>query len=162
MKIESLWKFTFDPAGAKRVLLNYRSNIGQYNETRGDFIEGEIRWPLQRDLEVIPLVDAAAPFLRLSGNAQVTISYNVYSAPADALDVTARCNVLDSLIAITATGKKPLNIQISGYTAHYWQFAACVIADHDPWRDMESATARIVKSYQLICTGLSKIAGVPA
>lgn len=142
--IQSLWKFTFDPSGTPLVLLNY-----------GDMLEGEVRFPLKRGVEVVQITAGAAPFIRPSGNSSVTISFEVF--PTGATDAAARTAVLDSILAINATGKKPLKIEAQGVTSKYWQFANCYIPEHDPARVIESARPRYSKVYTLICTGLSAI-----
>ena len=143
MKTASQWKLTFDPSGSALVICDF-----------GDWIEGELRFPLERGVEVEPLIDAEAPFLRLSGNAVVRTQIDVYEDKTS--DASARAAVLDSLISVESLGKKPLRIQIYGRTDQYWQFAEAVISSHNPGRHMESLAARLVKSYSIIATGLSK------
>lgn len=144
-KVSSNWKFTFDPAGVSPVvLLAY-----------GDLTEGEVRFPYRRSLEVIDITEGAAPFLRLNGNAAVTIEFERYTIETD--DKTARQAIMDSLLAIDALGKKPLRVEISGITDRYWQFANAVIHIHEPSRWLESARARVCKRYTITATGLAEV-----
>lgn len=143
--ILSNWKLTFDPAGTPLVLLAY-----------GDAIEGELRFPLKRGLEVVPLADAPAPFLRATGNSVVTIEFDVF--PYLATDALARAAVMQSLITADALAKKPLKVEVSGVTDKYWLFSTSYLSDHNPGRRLQSARARLVKSYTLTCTGLSEVA----
>ncbi|MEI6178550.1 MAG: hypothetical protein WCS43_16790 [Verrucomicrobiota bacterium] len=155
MKIKSFWKLTFDPAGTPLVVLGF-----------GDYVEGTLRFPMQRGMEVVTLTNSAAPYLRMTGNTQIVIALNIYTAAPTVSGVTdaniaAAITALDSLIAIDATGKKPLNIQLQGYTSYYWQFANAAISNHDPGAYLESLRAPLVKSYSITCTGLSKKSGTP-
>ena len=144
MKIESNWRITFDPGGTPLVLLAY-----------GDEIEGEPRYPLGRGLEVVALLDAAAPFLRPTGNSSVTLTLDIYKPAAS--DAAARAEVLDSLIAIDLLGRKPLKLEVLGITDRYWQFANCFIATFDPGRSPEGMPNTAVKTYTLTCTGFSRV-----
>ena len=75
MPILSNWKLTFDPAGTPRVLLDFGQKMVQ-----------ELRWPVRRGLEVVDIAEAAAPFLRVTGNAVVALSFEVFADEAtDAL-----------------------------------------------------------------------------
>jgi hypothetical protein len=154
MKISSLWKLTYDPAGTPIVLLDF-----------AEWIEEELRFPLQRGVEAIPLVDAAAPFLRSTGNASVQISVAksriVAGYSAISADTAAREAELDALIALAATTKKPLQIQISGFTDHYWRFASCVLGGMEVTRMLDAPVARILTTYSLTCAGLAKYNGTP-
>ena len=169
MKTESLWKFTFDPAGAALVLCDYRRTVSGA-VVRGDLVEGELRLPLARSWEVVPLLDSAAPFLRLGKNSVVTFKLDVFQDVTASLtvgantygpDIAARVAMLDSLVSVDATIKKPLNIQLSGYPEHYWQFAACGITQFEPERILDCPKFRLLKSYSLTCCGFSKVTGVP-
>lgn len=144
MKLTSNWRVTFDPSGTPLVLLAY-----------GDEIEGEPRWPLGRGLEVVPLVDAAAPFLRPSGNGAVILRIDIYKP--ETTDALARAAVLDSLIAIDLLGRKPLKIEVYGVTDRYWLFANCFIHHFDPAVYLDGVPDSHVKSYQLTCTGFSRV-----
>jgi hypothetical protein len=154
MKTSSLWKLTFDPTGTPLVLLDY-----------GDWMEGELVFPLQRGVEIVPLIDAVAPFIRSTGNAVVTINVrkirSVAAYDAIAADNAAREAVLDDLIAVAAATKKILQIQLYNFTDHYWRFANCVISGMETGRLIESPLARVHQSFTLTCTGLAKSNGTP-
>lgn len=143
-KVTSNWKITFDPAGSARVLLDF-----------GDKIEGEPVWSLKKGVQTTPLDDAVAPFLRAAGNAVVTFTIKVFTD--EALDATARQRIMESLISISALVKKPLRIQVDTITDRYWQFANCCISDHTPSREIESAKARLYKTYSITATGLVQV-----
>ncbi len=144
MKLASNWKITFDPAGAATVLLAF-----------GDDIEGEPRFPLGRGLEIVTLPGAAAPFLRPTGNSSVRLQINVYTSKTT--DALARAAVLDSLIAIDATTRKPTKIEVAGLSTSYWIFAESYIQEHTPARELDAPEAGLVKSYTIVATGLSKV-----
>ena len=144
MKIESNWRITFDPGGTPLVLLAY-----------GDEIEGEPRYPLGRGLEVVALVDAAAPFLRPTGNSAINLKLDIYKPAAS--DAAARAEVLDSLIAVNVLGRKPLKIEVLGITDRYWLFANCYIPTYEPGRSPEGPPNIHLKSYSLTCTGFSRV-----
>ena len=154
MKVASIYKLTFDPASTALVLLDY-----------GDYLEEEIKWPLQRGVEVIPLVDSAAPFLRSTGNAFVTLNLARYQTVAAysaiAADLAARETTLDKLISIAAATQKILRVQLQGFTDHYWEFAACVISGLETTRYLEAPVARVFSNVSLTCAGLSKKNGTP-
>ena len=144
MKIASNWRVTFDPSGTPLVLLAY-----------GDEIEGEPRWPLGRGLEVVPIVDGAAPFLRPTGNSSVNLRIDIYKP--ETTDALARAAVLDSLIAINLLGRKPLKIEVYGVTDRYWLFANCYIPNFDPAIYLYNVPDSHIKTYQLVCTGFSRV-----
>jgi len=169
VKTESLWRLTFDPAGTPQIFCNYRRVVSGVN-VRGDWVEGELRIPLQRGVEVVDLVDSLAPFLRLLGNDKYVFTLDVWEDKTANLvvgsntygpDIAARVAMMDFLIAMSATGRKPLNVEITGYVDHYWQFASCVISAAETARVLETSKFRILRSYSMICTGLSKKTGVP-
>lgn len=143
MKVSSNWKLTFDPAGVPRVLLNY-----------GDQMEGELRFPLRKSLEVVSLAEAAAPFLRLGAEAVVSFSFTVYSTAAS--DLLARRECLESLVAIAPLVRKPLRVEIAG-TGTYWQFSNCAIAEHETGRELHGSLAKLIKTYQITATGLERV-----
>lgn len=145
MKIESNWKLTFDPNGAALVLLQYR-----------DLVDTELAWSLKKPLQVTQLDEASAPFLRHAGNAVVNLSFRVFTDQA--VDMTARRNILDSLIEVTATTKKPLRVSVLGITevtGTYWEFAHSYITEHSPLRDPESDG--LTRSYSITATGLVRV-----
>lgn len=140
----SNWQFRFDPTGANIALLEY-----------GDLMDAEPKFPLRRNLEIVPLVGADAPFMRLSGNAVVSVTYSIY--PDESGDGAARKRVLRSLSLITALGRKPLRISVAGVTDLYWQFAACVVEAHSSGRKIHAAKSRLELTYTLTCTGLAEV-----
>lgn len=143
-KISSNWKLTFDPAGVPLVLLDY-----------GDWIEGELRFPLRRGLEVVNLADSANPFLRPTGNAVITIAFDRYRD--ETLDTTARRAVMESLVAILPLARKPMFVEVSGIVDRYWRFESCFITEHNPGRWLDAPVARRIQSYSLTCTGFTQV-----
>jgi hypothetical protein len=143
--IASNWKFTFDPAGTPRVLLDY-----------GQKIMAEPAYTLDQTLEVVPLVDAAAPFLRLGKNAVVSFQLEIVTDLST--DALARAAVMASIIAAQTAARKPLRIEAYGVTATYWQFANAVIKQHVPRRHMEAPVARTITTWSITATGLTATA----
>ena len=142
--IVSNWKFTYDPLGTPLVLLDY-----------GALLADEIVWSIQRGMEVVQLVDSAAPFLRASGNSVVSISFKV--SQEESADSTARTKMLDSIIAVDALIKKPLKVQAYGVIATtYWTFANAYITGHEATPDRDAAASALYKSYTITATGLGK------
>ena len=142
--IASLWKLTYDPAGTPRVLLAYT-----------DFTDGELQWSLENGLDVVPLVDSATPFLRITRNAVVTLSLSIYRD--ETLDIDARKQVMESLIAIPLLTKKPLRVEISGVVDRYWQFANAAITSHTPSRYMDPVSPNWLAGYSITATGLTQV-----
>ena len=142
MLVQSKWKLTLDPAGTPKVLLNF-----------GDKIDQELTFPLKLGLEVVDLVDSQDPFLRPSGNNKVEMSWTVYSD--EDTDVESRVAVMNSLIAVMAYTRKPLRIEIDGFTDGYWQFANAFVNEFEPSRHLQSPKARAAKIYNATCTGLT-------
>lgn len=145
MNAASNWKITFDPDGVPRLLLAY-----------GDEIDAELSWSLRKGLEVVNLVDSDAPFLRPSGNNVIAVAFRVYTD--ETVDKTGRQKVMESLIAIDPLGRKPLKIEVNGITDRYWKATNSFITEHTPYRLMEGASARIVKSYSITATKLVQVA----
>ncbi len=141
--ISSCYKLTYDPAGTPVVLLDY-----------GDRIEAEPELLLAKTVEVIPLVDAAAPFLRVARNAVVT--FTVGRALDAATDKDARAAVLSALVMAQAANKKPLRVELLGYSDRYWQFANATITAHRIKRYLETPKARWVQSLDIVATGLTQ------
>ena len=146
--ISSCYKLTYDPAAAATVLLAY-----------GDRIEAEPEFGLEKSVETIALVDSAAPFLRVGKNA--VVSFSITRAIDAASDKEARAAVLDSLVAAQTATKKPLKIEVNGYTDRYWQFANATIKSHKPRRHLESPAARWVQTFDIVATGLTYTAPTP-
>lgn len=143
MNLISEWRITFSPASSPRVLVAY-----------DDEIDAEPNWPLRRGLEVVPLADAAMPFLRVTGNDVVTFGCTVYQD--EALDATARRKIMESLISVGSYGKRPLKIEVRGIVDRYWQFAESYVTDHDPMRSTDGL-GRIAKRYSIVAAGLSQV-----
>lgn len=142
MPLLSNWKLTFDPAGTPRVLLDF-----------GEKLAEEISFQGAKGLEVVDLTDAASPFLRPSGNNVVTFSWELWRDAVS--DAQARADALNGMMAIIALGRRPLRIQLSGFTGGYWQFANACITEHSALRRLESPTPRYVQTFSATCTGLS-------
>ena len=147
MKIKSRWKLTFDPAGTALVLLAF-----------DDLIAGELEWELGRQAEVVPLIGAAAPFLRPMGNNTYQLEVTVYKTGAS--DLIARTAIMDSLKSIDDLGKKPLRIQVATedgiVTDRYWQFAQALVRSHKPVREVASSKARYALKYSITATQLTR------
>lgn len=140
----SAWKLTYDPAGAATVLLNY-----------GDMLESdELEPQLDKSVEVVELIDAPAPFLRIRKNAVITFSIRVLVTAGS--DAAARAAMLDSLVAAQTATKKPLKVEVEGITDAYWQFASATVKTHRPRRAANWPEAGNWKQWDLICTGFTK------
>ena len=144
MKVTSNWEFTFDPLGVPRVILAF-----------GDKVDGEPQWSMKKGLQVTPLDEAVAPFLRAAGGAVVNFTIKVYTD--ESLDATARQRVMESLLAVGPLVKKPLRIKVLGISPRYWQFANSFITEHTPSREVDSTKARLCKSYSITATGLVQV-----
>lgn len=142
--ISSNWKLTYDPAGTPLVLVAF-----------DQLIEAELDLALEKTVEVVQLVDAAAPFIRVGKNAVASFSVRVISE-APATDAAARAAVLDSLVAAQTATRKPLRIEVAGNTADYWQFANATVKRHAPRRLLESTAPATVTQWDIVATGLSK------
>lgn len=139
--ISSCWKLTYDPSGSATVLVDY-----------GDRIDTELDFGLEKSVEVVSLVDAAAPFIRVGKNAVVNFSVTRFIDATD--DKTARAAVLDALITAQTASKKPLKIEVYGYTDRSWAFASATIKSAKPRRHLESASARRAQTWDIVATGL--------
>lgn len=142
MRLESNWKFTFDPLGTPRVLVDY-----------GNLIEAEPSWSLKKSLQVTQLDEGVAPFLRHAGNAVANFSIRVYKE--ELVDMTARRLVMESQIAIAPLVVKPLRVQINGISPTYWQYAQSYITEHSPVRDIEWEGYWL--TYNITATGLARV-----
>ena len=141
--ISSNFKLTYDPAGAATVILDY-----------GDRIGDELEFALAKSVETVQLIDAAAPFLRVAQNAVTTFS--IVRATDKPTDKEARAAMLDSLIAAQAASKKPLKIEVNGYTdGRYWQFATATVTAHKPKRYLETPAARWQQTTDIVATVLT-------
>jgi hypothetical protein len=142
----SAWKLTYDPAGTPVVLVNY-----------GDLMESDELDPsLEKSVEVVSLVDAAAPFLRVGKNAVTSFSIRVLSYGIS--ELAARSTMLDSLITAQTATKKPLRIEVEGVTNFYWQWASATVKSHRPRRLLENPAAALVTQWDIVATVLSKTA----
>lgn len=140
----SNWKLTYDPAGTPLVLVAFDAML------ESDELEPQ----LDKSVEVVQLVDSAAPFLRVGQNAVVNFSIRVISeASTDALQ---RAAMLDSLIAAQTATKKPLRVEISGVTTAYWQFANATVKSHKPRRLLAHPVPAMVTQWDIVATGLTK------
>ena len=146
--IYSCYKLTYDPSGAPVVLLAV-----------GDRIEAEPEFGLEKNVEIVSLVDAAAPFIRIGKNA--VVNFSITRALDSATDKEARSAILDSLVASSAATKKPLKIEVSGYSDRYWQFSAATIRSHRPRRYLESPSARWIQTFEIVATGLAYVPPSP-
>ena len=140
-KISSNWKITFDPDGSPVVLVNV-----------GDIMDGELRFPMKRGLEVVEILEGEAPFLRPTRNIATTLDISVEEVAAT--DADARVALMGSLTSVENLGKKPLKIEVSGITDRHWEFSNSYIENVDSVRLVESAKPRIIKTYQITATGL--------
>lgn len=139
--LSSNYTLTYDPAGTPVVLV-----------TVGDRLEAELEFSLEKSVEIVQLIDAAAPFIRVAKNAVVSFQVRKYTAAAT--DADARTAVLNALITAQTATKKPLKIQVSGTTG-YWQFAHATIKSTTPARFLESPKARWVQTWDIVATGLT-------
>lgn len=140
--ISSCYKLTYDPSGSATVILAI-----------DDRIESEPEFGLEKSVEIVQLVDAAAPYIRIGKNA--VVSFSITRALDAAGDKEARAAMLDSLIAAATATKKALKIELSGYTDRYWTFANATIRAHRPRRYLETPAARWVQTFDIVATGLA-------
>jgi len=147
--IYSAWKLTYDPSGTPQVLVDY-----------GQLIDDELDAALKKAVEVVSLVDAAAPFIRVGKNAVVNFSVRVLLETA-ATDTAARVAVLNSLVAAQTATRKPLRIEVSGHTTDYWQFANATVEGHTPRRHLDSPFPATLTQWDIVATGLTKTAVTP-
>lgn len=144
--IASAWKLTYDPAGTPEVLLAYDQIISE-----------ELGLSLEKAVELVALVDGAAPFVRVGKNAVTSISGTIISE-TPTTDAAARAAMLDALIAAQTATRKPLRVEIQGITAFYWQFASATIKRHAPRRMLEMPSAAWSVQLDIVATGLFKTA----
>ena len=139
----SSWKLTYDPSGTPVVLVGY-----------GDMLESDELDPaLEKTVEVVPLVDAAAPFLRVGKNAVTSFSLRVLSYGAT--DLAARSAMLDALITAQTATRKPLKIEVEGVTTAYWQWAHATVRGHRPRRLLDDTAPAVVTQWDIVATGLT-------
>lgn len=140
----SQWRLTYDPAGAATVLVDFDTML------ESDELEPQ----LDKTVEVVQLVDAAAPFLRVGKNAVVNFSVRVISEATT--DADSRAAMLDSLIDAQDATKKPLRIEVAGITNAYWQFANATAKSHKPRRLLAYDKPANVTQWDIVATGLAK------
>ena len=140
----SNWAITYDPAGTPLVLVAFHAML------ESDELEPQ----LEKTTEVVPLLDAPAPFLRIGKNAVTTFFFRVISVYDT--DANARAAMLDGLIAAQTATKKPLRLQIFGISGYYWQFANATIKTHQPRRLLDYDVPALVTQHDFIATGLAK------
>jgi len=146
--LASNWKLTYDPAGTPVVLVDY-----------GSFLAEELPFTLDKSVEVIGLIDAAAPFIRVGKNAVVTFTLEVIleNTGADA-DADARKAVMRSLLAAQTATKKPLKIEAQGVTDCYWLFANSTVKKHSPRRHLSGPAGCLAATHEITATGLTEVA----
>jgi hypothetical protein len=144
--IYSSWKLTYDPAGTPVVLVNY-----------GDLLESDELDPaLEKTVEVVSLVDAAAPFIRVGKNAVTSFSLRVLSFGAT--DLAARSAMLDAIITAQTATKKPLRIEVEGVTGYYWQWANATVKGFRPRRLLADTAPAVATQWDIVATTLTKTA----
>lgn len=141
MKLSSNWRIVHDPSGSPLVLLG-----------RGQWMEGELQFPLRRGLDIVPLVEAAAPLLRPTGNAAVELRLTTYQDYAT--DTAARVGMMESLRTLAAVPRAVLKVEVSGY-AFFWEFRAAAISEVKLVRQVMSAKARVQQQTAVTAVGLT-------
>ncbi len=144
MNTVSSCKMTFDPAGTPLVLVDYGDEIPQVQKPA-----------LRKGLEVAPLIDALAPFLRVTDNNTHQFRIDVFKD--ETTDALAWQRIFEGLVAAQALGKKPLRVQVLGITDRYWQYAEAGITDHAPERISDFGLARYLKSYSVTAVTLTQV-----
>ncbi len=143
--LSSNWKLTFDPSGTPLVILAY-----------GQMIDAELAWTLQATCEEVEPVDSEDLFLRDGRIRRYALAVKTYTT--ESLDLTARVNAMQSLIAVSALTRKPLRLEIQGHTpGKYWQWSSSFIKAHAPLRVLESNKARWSRQWDIVATGLSYV-----
>ena len=140
--VKSLYKLTFSPASSPVVLLDF-----------GQWVSEELVIDLDKAVELVPLADAKDVFIRDALTSVWNFSIKTYTT--EALDLDARVAAMQSQIAVSALGKKPLKLEINGYAGHSWQWASCAITKHRPVRVLQSAVARWERQFDIVATGLT-------
>lgn len=140
--IQSLWTLTFDPAGTPLVLLS-----------AGEAIEDELRFNVQKGLEVVELESSAAPFLRPRGNVAHTLEFDRRIVATT--DAAARAALLDWQVTFAALGRKPLKCQFTG-DDDYWTFSNSFITAARTWRKVVDKSPAYILSVSITATGLTK------
>lgn len=144
MNITSNWKLTWDPAGTPVVLVDY-----------GQELDREIFPSLAKGLEVVPLIDATYPLLRMSKNAVISLSWRGYVDAAD--DAAARQAMMVALLTWATAGRKALKVEAYGITDRSWLFASAAVTQYTPGRVVDFPLARVETSWAVTATGMSQV-----
>lgn len=142
--VRSSWKLTWDPSGTPVVLVDI-----------GDRMVAEIPWPSDRGGEVVELPDAAAPFLRDSGNRVITISYERIE-PGSGSHASVCKAIMARLIQHGTLDKKPVKIEAAGVADVYWLAAAALAPRIEPGIRV-SGRSEFATRYTLILTGITAV-----
>lgn len=145
MRVSSNWKLTFDPAGGSPLVLLDHSQI----------MEDELVLPLRKGLEVVDLPDAAAPFLRPTGNNSYALELKCYHSGLT--DAAARKALMERMVAMNSAGRKPLKVELHGVTDRHWLFANCALTGLTGQMVLDGSVARYLLTYNLTSTGLSQV-----
>ena len=140
--IKSLWTLTLDPSGTPLVIL-----------AAGDALDGELRFGVQKGLEVVDLENSDAPFLRSRKNAVYQIGFERRIIAAS--DIAARAALLDWQVSLGSYGKKALKCQYTGEN-DYWTFANAFITRAETWRKIADPNPAYVLSVEITAAGLTK------
>lgn len=142
MITKSLWKLTLDPAGTPLVILD-----------TGDALGDELRFSVNKGLEVVDLENSDSPFLRPRKNAvwQLEFERRIIAAT----DIAARAALLDWQIALGSYGKKALKCEYTGEN-DYWTFANAFLTNARTWRKVEDKSPAYVLGVSITATGLTK------
>lgn len=141
--IRSNWKLRFDVGGGDRTLLDF-----------GDWIGYHPKFPMSKGLETVS-IPGAPPFLRPTGSLFYTMKFDLFTTKDT--NALAQEEIMDSLIAIGPLGRKELRLYIEGRSGAYWKWTNAFITEHEPSIDTHPTLARLVKSYQITATELSKV-----
>lgn len=149
MKVLSRWRLTWAPGTAQaKILLDF-----------GDLMDDELHWKLGRNIEVVPLAAAPAPFIRPAGNNSYSLDFTVYKSTGT--DAGARTANMDELALVDDLRKMPLRVQIATeaglVTTHYWQFLSAAVRELEVWRNIDSSSPRQGRRYSVIAVKLSRI-----
>jgi hypothetical protein len=149
MNVASRWKITYDPSGGNPLTLLWP----------GQLLESEIPWQVDHPVEVVNLVDGAAPFIRPIGNALYTLNFTTIDIWES--DKRSRTELLAWLEYWGLLGRKPLRIEIYdqyGATSFpYWQFNDCYVTSFTPVRTIEQGRTRLAKTYNIVASGLTRV-----
>ena len=142
--VRSSWKLTWDPDGTPVVLLDI-----------GDRIAAEVPWPSERGAEVVDVVDAAAPFLRDSGNQAISISYERIEAGTGSHASVCKA-IMARLIQHGTLAKKPVKIEATGVAEVHWMAEAALAPRMEPGIRV-SGRSEYATRYTLILAGITAV-----